>query len=1174
MERHLTSHLSSPSAEGAEEGMVGGVQVQTFAAPRAGSSQSSTAVVRERHGMGNVEETLGQNQGTHNEVFSHDSPENCEHFPDRQSASPASGRTAPPGGTSGGVIGQGVVLSVIPNPAASYRSRQGLADWRPWDGVVSKEHLPTVLRGSVNLVQQVVRRLQRCEKSVMVVITHSFPASRLREHLGDSCVRNAQDRLTKLAVNSLEEVEDELLSADGAAIVDVISGRVIVERVSAPLQGVEEGPWKVQGGTRNQKAFALVWRLPEEVVVVVRKFKPQKDGTVLRWVSFYTPVYATANPPSFLCAVDDGCVRHRISQDDSDPPEGSESQHPGEDQCSSSEALQMVSTALSMYKYSEANVFTSFIEGIRSLPLENAVTQKDREVLRTWKELKKLCKRLEGQITDLHGKTALLGDSDQNRRIEHLLMFSRWQLAEEHLRKRIKTFRLQEAHPPPQYDFDKWMIEKLRCFHRMGISFLRQGKGKGKGKEEAAKESAEYWFHQTLRTGREFEGKRDCGASDTGSIPQSTLQPHIAGVQQQPQQPQQPQQQQQEKQEQPWGGIFGGQKQQPAVCVPGGAFGLFAPHALPPVQTQAPQRGMFCPPSFTPSITDSAVPHDRAPQFPTSSTGDIHSPSVGESLFTKSHPACRTPPEPGSTVPPSRRRGGTEGIRQSVKNASWEAVKHKRETMMEFEARMASASGALGRKEESSKHVKEENAWKVLDWLGFYGKDRRSSYEIDRKDSLSGNFEELGLILPEQKELDDTQHRSLESLDPHALPVSPSSPRAVGSKDWRQKLRKRLSRSTSAPAILGQPKDTEKEKLDKMLREFPVIFGPGIDLFRAAEAGDEAKVKALLAGGTPINWADEGGRTPLWVAAWHGHHNVVERLLRAGADKNKASNNGVTPLFIAAEKGHKDVVCTLLTEGADTDKADINQATPLFKAAEHGHQGIVKSLLEAGANKNKSMMNAVTPLSMAAQKGHRGVVCELLKAGADINHGEAPLIMAAQNGHLGIVRDLLKAGADANRVSKSNIGIWPLRQAAQNGHLDIVCALLEAGAEKDKTDMNGATPLYIAVRQGHPDVVSALLRAGADTNKGVTPLETACRKGDHEIAALLKAPSPSSSRSPHSQTTEEPRSGGSTSKDGQLPCANYGTVENLAVCTGCRKVNYCSRGCQKAHRKTHRADCK
>uniref|UniRef100_A0A0G4ICD5 Uncharacterized protein n=1 Tax=Chromera velia CCMP2878 TaxID=1169474 RepID=A0A0G4ICD5_9ALVE len=124
------------------------------------------------------------------------------------------------------------------------------------------------------------------------------------------------------------------------------------------------------------------------------------------------------------------------------------------------------------------------------------------------------------------------------------------------------------------------------------------------------------------------------------------------------------------------------------------------------------------------------------------------------------------------------------------------------------------------------------------------------------------------------------------------------------------------------------------------------IQGTGDDLYSAATNGDEVKVKGLLAGGVPTDWArPTTGATPLLIAAQFGREGVVSTLLKAGADKNKARNDGMTPLCIAASQGHQGVVATLLKAGADKNrKGGMKGMTPLQVATEKGHHAIVALL--------------------------------------------------------------------------------------------------------------------------------------------------------------------------------------------------------------------------------------
>jgi ankyrin repeat protein len=67
----------------------------------------------------------------------------------------------------------------------------------------------------------------------------------------------------------------------------------------------------------------------------------------------------------------------------------------------------------------------------------------------------------------------------------------------------------------------------------------------------------------------------------------------------------------------------------------------------------------------------------------------------------------------------------------------------------------------------------------------------------------------------------------------------------------------------------------------------------------------------------------DAGSTPMFFAAQDNRLDVVTLLVAAGADVNMACDNGGgTPLHVAAEYGHAGVVSVLLeTAGADMNTA-------------------------------------------------------------------------------------------------------------------------------------------------------------------------------------------------------------------------------------------------------------
>ena len=338
-------------------------------------------------------------------------------------------------------------------------------------------------------------------------------------------------------------------------------------------------------------------------------------------------------------------------------------------------------------------------------------------------------------------------------------------------------------------------------------------------------------------------------------------------------------------------------------------------------------------------------------------------------------------------------------------------------------------------------------------------------------------------------------------------------------------------------------------------------------------------------------------------AAYCGHISVVRCLGKElGADVNKANDGGATPLFIAAQEGHLDVVRCLGKElGADVDKAANDGVTPLSIAAQNGHLGVVRCLgKELGADVNKANDGGATPLSIAAHEGHLGVVrCLGKELGADVdkamNDGTTPLGMASLKGHLDVVQYLGKElGADVNKANDG--GATPLYVAAQKGHLDVVrCLGKELGADVNKADIDGTTPLMVAAYNRHLDVVRCLVKGlGADVNKadidGATPLMAAASELDYNVEvvkSLLKMKADPQLRSVAVPGVCTPRTalewaraaGASPAQTEYLElrthCGNPACAgRGFKGCARCKRVRYCSVDCQSAHWPTHKLECK
>jgi len=74
-------------------------------------------------------------------------------------------------------------------------------------------------------------------------------------------------------------------------------------------------------------------------------------------------------------------------------------------------------------------------------------------------------------------------------------------------------------------------------------------------------------------------------------------------------------------------------------------------------------------------------------------------------------------------------------------------------------------------------------------------------------------------------------------------------------------------------------------------------------LHNAADQGDAASLRLLLAAGAPVDPRTRSGWTPLLIAAARGHEDAVVELIQAGADLEARSPQGGTALALAQARG-------------------------------------------------------------------------------------------------------------------------------------------------------------------------------------------------------------------------------------------------------------------------------
>ena len=77
-----------------------------------------------------------------------------------------------------------------------------------------------------------------------------------------------------------------------------------------------------------------------------------------------------------------------------------------------------------------------------------------------------------------------------------------------------------------------------------------------------------------------------------------------------------------------------------------------------------------------------------------------------------------------------------------------------------------------------------------------------------------------------------------------------------------------------------------------------------------------------------LNPSDNGGWTPLHLAAQEGHIAVCEAIIKNISEKNPCDNDGWTPLHAAARKCHIQVIKAMLNQVGNKNPVDNKGRTP------------------------------------------------------------------------------------------------------------------------------------------------------------------------------------------------------------------------------------------------------
>jgi ankyrin repeat protein len=293
----------------------------------------------------------------------------------------------------------------------------------------------------------------------------------------------------------------------------------------------------------------------------------------------------------------------------------------------------------------------------------------------------------------------------------------------------------------------------------------------------------------------------------------------------------------------------------------------------------------------------------------------------------------------------------------------------------------------------------------------------------------------------------------------------------------------------------------------------PIPVDPATAAFiKAIRSKDDKAVKTALAANSDLlKVTDADGSSPLHHAAAFGTIDTLKLLIAKGADVKAVNRRKAQPLHWTI--GDAVRVKMLLDNGVDPNATTGDGRTALYLAtlAENNFD-VIQLLLSKGANPNKKSVNGNSVLAAAAARGDVRTMRALLAANADVHAtagtGNTALHAAAMSRSLEAVRLLAERGANVNALNKRKLSV--LSNAAMYGSEDIVKYLLAKGAKVNGQDERGYSALmYAAYSEATPAaIVKELIARGADldcTGEGETAQTLAAKRGDTEVARLLKA---------------------------------------------------------------------
>lgn len=281
-------------------------------------------------------------------------------------------------------------------------------------------------------------------------------------------------------------------------------------------------------------------------------------------------------------------------------------------------------------------------------------------------------------------------------------------------------------------------------------------------------------------------------------------------------------------------------------------------------------------------------------------------------------------------------------------------------------------------------------------------------------------------------------------------------------------------------------------------------------LWVASQHGNTSIVRKLIEHKAAIE-TESKHRTPIWIATKYGNNSVVKLLINEHANINSSDQHGITPLMLAVMNNNKEIFDVFIEDDeTDIDILDSDNKSALVHALEYCHYEIAATLVEIGAKIDNGPISAFwISCEYGPNEVADAIIDNHLSNNLDSNwtdvDGHTILSGAVASMNIDAIKILIDRGANVNTIIPEYASL--LFVFFQHASLDdnalytaILTLLLRSNVDPDITDNEGKTFLHHMSQCHVENMIETLFVYGANINmvdkNGQTPLHY-CAKKNH-----------------------------------------------------------------------------